>query len=235
MKKKYSISLVVPAYNEEGNLGIFVSSAVPIMRKLSKKFEMIIVDDGSKDKTPQIANKLAKKYKEVRVIHHKTNKGYGEAQKTGFKHAKYELVSLVPSDNQFHVSDFKKYLELIDDADIVMGVRLGRKESLMRRINAKIYVFAIALLFWITMYGDIDWVKLYRKKVLDSINIESHSAFVDAEIIIKASKKGYRVKEVLVKHYPRLKGKPTGANLKVVFKQLSELFKFYLKYFGKKF
>ena len=225
---KPNISVVMPAYNEEGNLGIAVEKAVKVLDDIADKYEIIIVDDGSRDKTGEIAEVLSKKHKNVRVIHHKVNKGYGVSQKTGFSNARFEWITLVPSDNQFDMGDMRRYIGLMDTADVIMGYRIRRRDSFIRRMNARIYWTGISVLFFIPVHRDIDWVKFYRKEVLDSIDIGTDSAFADAEIIIKAHRKGFKIKEVGVPHYRRLKGKETGGDIRVIARQLFDLFKFRL-------
>jgi glycosyltransferase involved in cell wall biosynthesis len=224
------LSVVMPAYNEEGNLEKAVSDACAVLDEVASAYEILIVNDGSTDRTAEIADRLAAENGAVQVLHHPENRGYGDAQKTGFAAASYEWVTLVPSDNQFPMEDIRKYLHLMETTDVIVGYRIKRVDSFIRRTNARLYGGAIRVLFNTSIiYGDIDWVKFYRKEVLDAIEVESSSAFVDAELVIKADKRGYRIEEIGVGHLPRMSGKETGGDLKVIVRGVSDLFKFWVK------
>ena len=228
--KKYSLSVIIPAYNEEENIKTILEAAISFLERNTKDYEILVIDDGSKDRTLEIAKEVGKKNHKIKVHSNEKNLGFGLTEKKGLSLASMELVTLVPADNQFDVKELGKYFELIDSCDIVVGWRIKRQDPLMRRIIAKTYTLVISILFWTTWFGDIDWVKMYRREIFEKIRIVSTTAFVDAEILIKASKLGYRIKEVGVNHYPRRFGFQSGGNIKVVFRAIKNVFSFWLKY-----
>lgn len=230
MKYKNSISIVVLAYNEEENLNRAIKEIHNYLKNNFNTYEIIIIDDGSKDKTGKIADELAKKHKEVIVHHNGKNLGFGASEKIGFSKAKYELASLYPADLQFDIKELWKLVELVNQgSDVVISYRIKRRDPLMRTINSKMYNLTASILFLIPWYGDINSIKLFKTSFLRSIPIISNSAFVNTEIIIRANKNKCIIKEVGINHYPRTAGRQTGNNLKVVKKQLTDLFSFWWK------
>lgn len=221
-----SITIVLPAYNEEKNIEKAVQASVDVLKELVSEYEVIVVDDGSKDRTGKLADDLADKNNNIKVIHHPENRGYGPSLKTGFSNARGELIFTAPADNQQDISELRLFLPMIENADIVAGYRLRRYDPFCRRLNAKLWNVLVSSLFKISV-RDIDWVKLYRKKVLNDIEIEADSAFMDTEILARAARKGFIIKEVGVHHYPRKYGKQSGNDITVIFKAFKDLFGLY--------
>lgn len=202
-----NISVFLPAFNEEENIQDSVLSISDFLKKNFNKFEIIIVNDGSRDKTPAIVLKLAKKYKEIRLVNHKTNLGYGAALRTGFKNSNYDVIFYTDADNQFDIRDLKKVIPLLKTHDIVSAYRMKREDPLMRIFIAYVYNLIIRILFNLKV-KDIDAsFKLYKKNVLDSLHLKSNTGLIDAEVLIKAKRKGFKIGQIGVKHYPRLKGR----------------------------
>jgi len=217
--------LFFPAYNEEANLKETVEKAIPVLSKVANKFELIIVDDGSKDRTGEIADKLAKKYSFIRVIHHRSNKGYGEALKSGFYSAKYEWIVFTDSDGQLDFSEVAKLIEVKNDVDIVVGYRLDRQDSLVRKLFGTGWTMLANLLLG-TKVRDVDCAfKLINKKVIETIpRLEStRGGMISPELLGRAIKAGFKIKEVGVHHFSRTKGKQSGAELKVILKSFIDL------------
>lgn len=227
---KHSLSVIIPAYNEEENVESILLQATGFLEKHCRDYEILLIDDGSSDKTLQIATEVSKKHPKIKVFSNSENLGFGMTERRGLELARMELITLIPADNQFHVEDLQKYFELIDDCDIVVGWRIHRQDPLLRKIIAKTYTLVIAILFNTTWFGDIDWVKMYRRKILNNIKISSTTAFVDAEILIKAEKLGYKIKEVGVHHYKRNFGKQSGGNIMVLVRAIKNVFSFWLLY-----
>jgi len=225
MEKLTKLSLFFPAYNEEANLKETVEKAIPVLSKVANKFELIIVDDGSKDRTGEIADKLAKKYSFIRVIHHRSNKGYGEALKSGFYSAKYEWIVFTDSDGQLDFSEVAKLIEVKNDVDIVVGYRLDRQDSLVRKLFGTGWTMLANLLLG-TKVRDVDCAfKLINKKVIETIpRLEStRGGMISPELLGRAIKAGFKIKEVGVHHFSRTKGKQSGAELKVILKSFIDL------------
>ncbi len=225
MRSKYSITIFFPCYNEEQNVARVAGEALQTARQISDDFEIIIVDDGSKDRTGEIADRLAEQNPEIRVIHHEVNKGYGAALQSGFKNALKELVFYTDGDGQFKIEEIKKLLPMIEKYDIVSGFRIKRQDTLMRKVNAYLWGTLVNALFKIKV-SDVDSAfKLYRRKIFDEITLSSQGALIDTEILAKAMVKGYTITEVGVNHHPRIAGKQTGAKLSVIYRAFRELFK----------
>jgi glycosyltransferase involved in cell wall biosynthesis len=223
--KKYSITIFFPCYNEEQNVERVTREALEVAGRLFDDFEIIIVNDGSKDRTAEIADRLSKENPFIRAIHHEHNRGYGAALRTGFENATKELVFYTDGDGQFKIEEITKLLPLIEKSDIVSGYRIRRQDSLIRKINAFLWGVLVNALFKINV-SDVDSAfKLYKRKIFDEITLTSQGALIDTEILAKARAKGYTITEVGVNHYPRLAGEQTGAKLPVIFKAFKELFK----------
>ncbi len=220
-----SISVCLPAYNEEGNIENAISKAREVLKDICDRYEIIVVDDGSIDNTGKIIEELAKTNTSLRVFHHESNQGYGSALKTGFYKAKCELVFFTDSDNQFDIAEISNLTPLIESADIVAGYRIKRNDPFLRLWNAKLFNLLIRLLFGLKVRDLNCAFKLFKRCILDEINLESTGALINTEFLIKAKKRGYKIVEVGVNHYPREVGEQTGANLKVIIRAFVELFK----------
>ena len=204
------ISVVLPAFNEEDNIDQSVKSVVESLTELNfPRFEIILVDDGSTDRTGAKAEEWAARDARVKVIRHSINLGYAKALKSGFEKAKEKLVFYTDSDNQFDLKELKLLLDHIDNSDIVTGFRVYRFDPLTRLVLSWGFNLLVRIVFRIRA-KDIDCAfKLFRREVLEQINIESRQFFVDAEVLAKASYLGYRIKEIPVRHYPRSAGRST--------------------------
>jgi glycosyltransferase involved in cell wall biosynthesis len=219
-----SISVFFPCYNEQQNVARTVESALAVLEKLNADFEVIIVDDGSSDRTGPIADDIAGQDGRVKVVHHGRNLGYGAALQSGFKAATKEFVFYTDGDGQFDIRELPPLLPLMEQYDIVSCYRLNRRDPLIRKINAWCWTKLVCLLFGLKL-RDIDCAfKLYRREVFDHIDLSSTGALIDAEILARAVRKGYRVTQEGVHHYPRTAGTQTGARFRVIFRAFKELF-----------
>ena len=222
-----SITVFFPCYNEQENVAETVGNARTVLEKLNTDFEIIIVNDGSGDDTGQVADRIAAEDSRVKVVHHPTNLGYGAALQSGFKAAAKELVFYTDGDGQFDINEMPALLPLIAQCDIVSGYRLNRRDPFIRKLNAFCWTRLVCFLFNIKI-RDIDCAfKLYKRKIFDNIKISSTGALVDTEILARAIRKGYRITQIGVHHYPRTAGTQTGANPKVILRAFKELFKLY--------
>ncbi|MDD5529663.1 MAG: glycosyltransferase family 2 protein [bacterium] len=223
-----SLSIVMPAFNEEENIETVTESAIKILSTLTNKYEVLIVDDGSTDKTGVIARRLSAQNTHIRVIHHKQRLGVGNAIKSCLNGAKGDFIFFMPADGQQDTSEIKLFLRAIDKADIVIGCRSKRKDYLYRAILSKTWNFFVRLLFGLKI-KDMNWTKLFKKEVIQKICIQSTSAFIDAEILIKAKKKGFRFSEITTTHYPRLSGKTKCVNLITVSKGIKDAIRLWIQ------
>ena len=227
------LSVFFPAYNEEGNLEDTVLKAVKVLEDVAKKWEILIVNDGSKDNTLKIANSLAKKHKNVKVINHGQNKGYGAALKSGLYGSRYEWIAFTDSDGQFDFSEITNFIKKRDEvnADAVIGWYKQRQVSRGKIITSKMWEYLVFAMFGLKV-KDIDCgFKLLSKKMIDDLpKLESErGAFISSELLIKAQKKGYKIVEIPVTHYPRTEGAGTGRNLDVIMQSFKDLVKLWRK------
>ena len=200
-------------------------AALEACRPITDDFEIIIVDDGSRDKTGEIADRLAAENEEVRVVHHHPNRGYGGALQSGFKAATKDWVFYTDGDGQFNFDEIPSLIELLDRYDIVSGYRTSRQDPMIRRINGWGWTTVCNIVLGMRI-RDIDCAfKLYPRRLFDEITMESKGALIDAEVLARATRRGYRIGQVGVTHYPRRAGQQTGANLRVIARAFVELLK----------
>ena len=218
------LSYFFPAHNEAANLRGLVEEALETLPGLADTFEVVIVDDGSKDETPQLADELAAAHPQVRAVHHPTNLGYGAALRSGFAAARYANLAFTDGDRQFKVADLGRLIDRlgVGDVDAVMGYRIRRADPLVRTVYARLYRLANVLFFGLTI-RDVDCAcKLFKRSALEGVNVESGGAFFSAELLIKLRAAGRRLAEVGVPHYPRTAGSPTGAKPQVVLRAVRD-------------
>jgi glycosyltransferase involved in cell wall biosynthesis len=220
------LSYFFPAHNEEANLAGLVEEALASLPALADSFEIVIVDDGSRDATGRIADQLAAGHPGVvRAVHHETNLGYGAALRSGFQAARHDHIAFTDGDRQFHVADLALLLERMaepDHPDVVAGFRAKRADPLVRTLYARLYRLANRIFFGLRV-RDVDCAcKLFRRDALEGIGVESGGAFFSAELLIKLHAAGRTIAEVGVPHYPRTAGSPTGARPSVVLRAVRD-------------
>jgi glycosyltransferase involved in cell wall biosynthesis len=227
-KKLKSLSVFFPVFNEEENLEKLAVESLEIIPQIAQKYEIIFVNDGSTDNSRKVIEKLRRNNNNIRLINHPKNLGYGECLKTGIKNSKYEWIFWTDADLQFRLKELNKFIKFIDKKEAIIGFRKERAEGLKREINARLFKFYIDLLFRLNV-KDIDCAfKLIKAEELKDLELNSGSAFTSAEILYRLKKNGVKFKEIGVKHYPRLFGKATGSNLKVILKACYEAMHSYL-------
>lgn len=218
-----SITVFFPCHNEQDNVSRVAEQAVTVLETLQADYEVIIVDDGSTDATGRIADEIAAGNSRLRVIHHARNLGYGAALQSGFRAATKELVFYTDGDGQFDMGEMPALLPLLADYDIVSCYRKHRQDNLVRKINGWLWTQVICLAFSLKI-RDVDCAfKLYRRTLFDDIKMESTGALIDTEILARAARKGYRMTQRGVHHYPRTAGQQTGASLRVILRAFCEL------------
>ncbi|MEA2056879.1 MAG: glycosyltransferase family 2 protein [Patescibacteria group bacterium] len=228
-KKLPSLSVFFPCFNEAQNIPELVEQSLQFIPQVARKFELIIVNDGSTDDTKKIAKQLVKQHSQVKLVSHRENRGYGAALQTGFKKSKYDWIFFTDGDLQFNIKEFKKFIKYTDKYSVVIGYRIKRAEGTIRAFNARLFKLYIDSLFRVHV-KDIDCAfKLFKAEQIKSVKLLSTGAFVSAEFLYKLKKKGVALKQVAVKHYLRKFGEPTGANPKVIVKGVMDALKLYLK------
>jgi glycosyltransferase involved in cell wall biosynthesis len=225
------LTVFTPAYNEEENLAHCVEVVAAKMRELCVTCEILIVDDGSRDRTGALADELAAGQAGVRVVHHPRNLGIGRAFITAFSQAQGEWLILIPADLALEPSELHRFIDAAPDADVVVGLRSDRSDyTLLRRLVSWTNIQLIRTLFGMKL-RQFQYISMYRMEVLRGIQIEyGRSAFFLAEVLIKARDNGARLVEVEIRYAPRLNGKPTGARLKLVVITIIDIFRFWLRW-----
>lgn len=219
------ISVFLPAYNEEKNLPSLITSCDIFLKNNLKKYEIIVINDGSTDQTVTTVEKLKKEYPTLRLVNHKLNIGYGQAIRSGIKAAKYNWVFFMDSDNQFRIEDLAKFLGH-DEADLIIGYRIKRDDPINRLLASRIYGLFVKTLFGLKV-NDIDCAfKVMRRKAIQSLGLISSSFFISTELLVRAKKKGLKIVEIGVNHYPRKEGRSSVTKERVV-QSLIELKKLY--------
>ncbi len=229
MPKVPSLSVFFPEYNEEANVENMIRQAQRILPEVAEKWEIIPVNDGSKDKTGEIIDRLAKEDPNIHPVHHEKNKGYGGAVISGYNAAKYDLVFFTDGDLQFDLREITLLIEKLDEGDLILGYRKNRRDPWNRKLNAFMWGSLVKLLFGFQV-RDVDCAfKMIKRKVVDKVQLSAGGAMVSTELLARSSKAGFRFVEVGVTHLPRVAGTQTGAKLSVILRAFGELFKLYGK------
>ncbi len=229
MTRVARLSYFFPAHNEEANIEGLVAEALETLPSLADQFEIIAVDDGSRDGTPRLADELAARHPDlVRVVHHSVNLGYGAALQSGFAAARYELIAFTDGDRQFKVVDIGRLTARsaqADAPDVVVGFRIKRADAFIRTLYARAFRLANRTFFDLRV-TDVDGAcKLFRRAALEDIRVESDGAFFSAELLIKLREAGRSVVEVGVPHYPRTAGSATGAKPTVILRAVRDFWR----------
>ena len=223
MHKVPSLSIFFPFWDEQENIEAVIKKAIPVAGKVADKWEIIMVDDGSSDKTLEVARKLAKNDPRLVVVSHTSNRGYGAALKTGLLTAKYDLIVFNDGDGQFDLLEVEKFFAKMGNADIVIGFRKKRVDSPLRHILMNMLRVWDLVLFGFT-FKDIDCgFKLFRKAALNKIlPLKSEGAMITTEILARAKKAHLKIAQVEVNHYPRIYGNQSGGNPRVIIRAVRE-------------
>ncbi|MET0772338.1 MAG: glycosyltransferase family 2 protein [Candidatus Limnocylindrales bacterium] len=233
-----SLSWFFPAHNEAENIEPLVEEALRELPRLAERFEIICVDDGSRDGTGAIADRLAAEHPDVvRVVHHPVNRGYGAALRSGFGAARFPLVCFTDGDRQFRIADLGLLLDRMgpavdtrsddreSDPDVVVGYRIKRADPAIRLAYARTYRACLGLFFGLRL-RDVDCAcKLFRREALEGIRLESGGAFLSAELLIKLRATQRSVVEVGVPHHPRPAGRASGADPRVVLRAVRDFWR----------
>lgn len=223
------LSYFFPAHDEEPNLELLVDEALAALPALADRFEIVIVNDGSRDATGRIADRVAAAHPDtVRAIHHPTNLGYGAALRSGFAAARFGHIAFTDGDRQFKVADLGRLAARAgepDRPDVVVGFRIKRMDPLIRTGYARSYRLANRIFFGLQV-TDVDCAcKLFRREALEGIRVESNGAFFSAELLIKLRARGRTVAEVGVPHYRRTAGSATGAKPQVILRAIRDFWR----------
>jgi len=225
-----SIGVVLPAYNEEAVIAATVAACVKTLSVIAPDFEIIVVDDGSHDRTGAIADELAAQDARIRVVHNRPNRGYGGALIAGFAAVSKDLTFFMDSDGQFDIHDLVKLLELREHGyRAALGYRLHRRDGVVRHINAWGWNVLVSLLFGLHV-RDVDCAfKVYDTELVRLLDVRSEGAMVNTEMLVKLKTLGIATAETPVRHLPRLHGSATGASPRVIIRAFRELLRLRVK------
>lgn len=213
------LTIAIPAYNEEENLPMVLRDTLKDAPKFLSDFEIVVIDDGSTDSTGTIADRFAKKYPQIRVIH-QSNGGYGVAMLRGIKEAKKTFVAYMPADGQFLVRDMQYCLPHMMTADVILGVRGRRVDyTTYRLILSYGYLFFLRLFYGLA-YHDVNWLTIWRTKIVQRLPIASRGVFMLAEIVIRCKKNRLHVVEAPSAYRSRMGGRAKNARLSVALSTL---------------
>lgn len=221
------LSVFLPAYDEEGNIERVVEAALDRLERLDlESYEVIVVDDGSTDRTAALADGLAAGDDRVRVVHHDRNRGYGAALKSGFAASTKTWVLLTDGDGQFDLADAGPFLAAAEQHDLIVGYRQHRQDNRFRKLNGWCWAALVNALFGLKL-RDIDCAfKLIRTARVHSVlPLESDGAFCSTELLVKLRRAGVVAHELPVRHFSREAGQPTGANPRVIARAFVDLAK----------
>ncbi len=219
-----ALSYFFPAHDEAANIEALVAEGLAELPAMAERFEIVCIDDGSRDGTAAIADRLASEQPDVvRVIHHPSNRGYGAAVRSGLGAARFPLVCFTDGDRQFRIADLASLLARLEaghpsgaPADVVAGFRIRRADAPLRLAYARIYRACLRLFFGLAVRDPDCACKLFRREALEGVRVESGGAFLSAELLIKIGAQGGRIVEQGVPHYPRTAGRASGAQPRVV-------------------
>lgn len=222
-----SLSIFFPCYNEAENVGTMIEQAVKVGEEYGADYEVVVVDDGSRDESGSIIKQWTAKNPRVRLVQHETNKGYGAALRSGLASVTKDLVFLTDGDNQFHLADIEKLFSKIDSCDVVVGFRIARQDKAYRRLNGFLWTRFSKLIFGLPV-KDVDCAfKLFRRKALAGLELKSDHLLIHAEILAKLKKRGAKVEQIGIPHYPRTAGKASATSPGKLLKSFSELLRLY--------
>lgn len=228
MTSNPELSIIMPVYNEQDNLPEVMEILRQKLSKWVESYEILIVDDGSTDRTVQIAQKLSGSDGRIRLLQHMENRGPGSGIITGLTHATGRLVTFIPADLAISMDQFPKYLEAAKDAELVIGIRSDRSDyAFFRKVNSYVYIWLIKLLFQMKQ-RQFNYVHLYRRSIFDQIDVWSDGVFITAEIMIRGRDRGFKLKEVEIDYVPRTRGKASCGKPSIILKTFKDLLLFWI-------
>ena len=224
--KLEGLTFFFPAYNEEADVEAVVREGLAVLPRFAEAIEVVVVDDGSSDRSGEIADRLASSDPRVRVVHHRPNRGYGGAVRSGLTAARLPYVFFTDGDRQFDLADLERLLPRLAEAEVVVGYREKRADPARRRFIAWVYNRLINVLF-LAPFRDVDCAfKLFRRSVFERVPLErvrSNGAFFSPELLLVLRRAGVRIAQVPVRHFPRAHGVEKGATLRVVLRAMRDL------------
>ncbi len=220
--KPSHVSFLIPAYNDAKTIVSLIDRIREAAKDVATTYEIRVIDDASTDQTAKILSTLASSDKRIIVTYHKENKGYGSTIKELYYSATYDWIFTVPGDYQIDPMEITKLILYIDTTDMIIGWRKSRHDPFLRLFQSKVYNMVIFLLFGLSL-RDVNSVRLMNKRLMESVQLRSNSAFVDAELVLEAHKKGFRITEVPILHKKRKGSTGGGGKLGTIFPAIRDM------------
>ena len=217
------LSMVVPCFNEEGNIARVVAQATDVGRQLASELEIIVVDDGSTDGTAQVLETLQQTVPELKIVSHLRNRGYGAAVRSGLARAGMDTIFLTDGDGQFDLDELPAAARLLGEHDVVAGYRTHRQDGWWRRLWGRSWTALVNQAFGLQVRDANCAFKLVPRSLLLSSDLRSQGALISAELLFEAQRSELSVAECAVSHYPRQAGQQSGASPRVIATALAEL------------
>jgi glycosyltransferase involved in cell wall biosynthesis len=227
-----TVSLFFPVYRDERTVRAVAEKALRLLSSLGGEHEVIIVDDGSPDRSGEIADEVAKEHEQVRVIHHPRNLGYGAAVRSGIAASRFDFVCMTDGDDEYEVEDFRKLLKLKDRYDLIITFRYKKIYSSTRIFVSWVYNALLRFFFRMPFRDVSTGLRLARRYVLEDVELEASSPFIGAELAIKAMLKGYRVGEVGIQTFPRVFGTGSSTSLPNIIATIADMWRIYHRVFS---
>ena len=229
---KPSIAIFFPVYRDEGTVEKVAMKSLKVLSDIASRYKVIIVDDGSPDRSGEIADRLAAKYPDIISVHHNTNLGYGAALQTGFKYSlDYEWICFTDGDDQYDVNELYHLSKLFHHYDLIVTFRYSKIYGNLRTFISFIYNFIIRWLFKSHLRDHNCGLKVIRSNVVKDMVLISNSAFIGAEIIINSMVRGYPIGEAGIRTYPRTFGESSVMSSKHITNSIRDMFRVYKKIF----
>jgi glycosyltransferase involved in cell wall biosynthesis len=214
--------VVIPAYNDETTIARLVQDTDCLLKEISSDYEIVVINDGSKDNTLSVLRDLTAKFKNLRLVNHEQNQGFGKTIKELYYVGTKELVFSLPGDYQFAPKELLTMAQGLNKHDFVIGHRVHRNDPPRRKFQSAIYNMMLRI-FYGCSFQDVNSIKLFRKEILNHFKLESDTPFVDAELCIRAHRAGFKVIEIPIEHLPRLSQGASGGKFSVIWDTFSDL------------
>lgn len=222
---KPDISLFFPVYNDETTVRTVAERAILLLQEVAGAYEIIIVDDGSPDRSGDIADELAHEYERVSVVHHEVNRGYGAAIQSGIAASRYDIICMIDGDNEYDVFDLKKMLAVRDYYMLVIAFRYKKLYSTKRVFISFVYNAVLRLVFNSPFRDISTGIRLIKREVLDGIELKSNSPFIGAELTLKSMLRGFPVGEVGIQTFPRSFGSGSATSMRNIIGTIKDIWR----------
>jgi glycosyltransferase involved in cell wall biosynthesis len=214
--------LIIPAYNDETTVGKLISDSEKVLQKFCPDYEIIVTNDGSKDGTLAVLKNCAEENPRIRIINHEVNQGYGATIRELYRSGSKDLIFSLPGDYQYAPKELLVMSQGLRNHDFVIGLRLHRSDPWRRKLQSHVYNLMLRMIYG-HRHKDVNSIKLFRRSILERVDLHSQSAFVDAELCIRAEKRGYKVVEIPIEHLPRLSQGASGGKISVISQTFKDL------------